>query len=87
MIYRAPCVMFLMRGDTLRGEVVGGWRWKSRVLWAPDRGPQGRHIGKGPPPPPQLRYRTSITQLIRNQQQSVRCIRVAPVHKEEYSLE
>jgi hypothetical protein len=24
MIYTAPCVMFLMRADTLRGEVVGG---------------------------------------------------------------
>jgi hypothetical protein len=22
-------------GRYLRGEVVGGWRWKSRVLWAP----------------------------------------------------
>ncbi len=35
MIYTAPCVMFLMWADTLRGEVVGGWRWKSRVLGAP----------------------------------------------------
>ncbi len=36
MIYTAPCVMFLMQADTLRGEVGGGgWRWKSRVLWAP----------------------------------------------------
>jgi hypothetical protein len=24
MIYTAPCVMFLMRADTSRGEVVGG---------------------------------------------------------------
>ena len=24
MIYTAPCVMFLMRADTLGGEVVGG---------------------------------------------------------------
>ncbi len=24
MIYRAPCVRFLMRADTLRGEVGGG---------------------------------------------------------------
>jgi hypothetical protein len=24
MIYTAPCVRFLMRGDTLRGEVGGG---------------------------------------------------------------
>jgi hypothetical protein len=24
MIYTAPCVMFLMRADTVRGEVVGG---------------------------------------------------------------
>jgi hypothetical protein len=36
MIYTAPCVMFLMRADTLGGEVGGwGWRWKYRVLWAP----------------------------------------------------
>jgi hypothetical protein len=25
MIYTAPCVMFLMRADTLRGQVGGGW--------------------------------------------------------------
>jgi hypothetical protein len=36
MIYTAPFVMFLMRADTLREEVGGwGWRWKSRVFWAP----------------------------------------------------
>jgi hypothetical protein len=36
MIHTAPCVMFLMRADKLGGEVGGwGWRWKSRVLWAP----------------------------------------------------
>ncbi len=37
MNYTAPCVRFLMRADTLCGEVGGGggWRWKSRVLWAP----------------------------------------------------
>ncbi len=25
MIYTAPCVMFLIRADTLRGQVGGGW--------------------------------------------------------------
>jgi hypothetical protein len=25
MIYMAQCVMFLMRADTLRGQVGGGW--------------------------------------------------------------
>jgi hypothetical protein len=25
MIYTALCVMFLMRADTLRGEIGGGW--------------------------------------------------------------
>ncbi len=36
MIYTAPCVMFLMRADTLGGEVgEWGWRWISRILWAP----------------------------------------------------
>ncbi len=25
MIHSAPCVMFLMRADTLRGQVGGGW--------------------------------------------------------------
>jgi hypothetical protein len=25
MIYTAPCIMFLMRADTLRGQVGGGW--------------------------------------------------------------
>jgi hypothetical protein len=41
MIYTALCVMFLMRADSLCGEVGGGggggWRWKSRVLWAPEK--------------------------------------------------
>jgi hypothetical protein len=33
VIYTAPCVIVLMRADTLRGEVgAGGWRWKSRVF-------------------------------------------------------
>jgi hypothetical protein len=36
MIYTAPCVMFVMRADTLGGKVGGwGWHWISRVLWAP----------------------------------------------------
>jgi hypothetical protein len=36
MMNTAPCVRFLMRADTLGGEVGEvGWRWKSRVLWAP----------------------------------------------------
>jgi hypothetical protein len=60
MIYTAPCVRFLMRADRLRGEGDGGWRWKSRVLWA------ARAIW----PPPHLRY-SSIIYLIRNQQESV----------------
>ncbi len=25
MIYTAPCIMFLMHADTLRGQVGGGW--------------------------------------------------------------
>ncbi len=38
MIDTALCVMFLMPADTLRMEVGGwGWRWKSRVFWAPKR--------------------------------------------------
>jgi hypothetical protein len=28
MISTAPCVMFLMRADTLRGQVGGGWALK-----------------------------------------------------------
>jgi hypothetical protein len=34
MIYLAPCVMFLMRAETLRGQVEGGWTLESRVFWA-----------------------------------------------------
>ncbi len=33
MIYTAPCVIVLLRADTLCGEVgAGGWSWKSRVF-------------------------------------------------------
>ena len=35
MIYPAPRIRILMRADGQRGEGEGGWRWKSRVLWAP----------------------------------------------------
>jgi hypothetical protein len=43
MIYTAPCIMFLMWADTLRGQVVWSWAlemesffgpWKWRVFWA-----------------------------------------------------
>jgi hypothetical protein len=32
MIYTARCLMFLMRADTLRGQVVGCWALKSSFL-------------------------------------------------------
>jgi hypothetical protein len=101
-----------MRADTLGGEVgeVGevGWRWKSRVLWAPVNlhEPIGEcKLGpkpNAPPPPPitlTLRFKPlhplfsphpirpplfspsdyppppPHPELIRNQQQSVRCIK------------
>jgi hypothetical protein len=34
MIYTAPCVMFLMRADTLRGQVGGGWALEMENFWA-----------------------------------------------------
>jgi hypothetical protein len=35
MIYTAPCVMFLMRADTLRGEVGGGWALEMESFLGP----------------------------------------------------
>jgi hypothetical protein len=34
MIYTAPCVMFLMRADPLRGQVGGGWALEIENFWA-----------------------------------------------------
>ncbi len=34
MIYMAPCVMFLMRADPLRGQVGGGWALEIVSFWA-----------------------------------------------------
>ncbi len=35
MIYTAPCVRFWCGQIAYVGKGGGGWRWKSRVLWAP----------------------------------------------------
>ncbi len=35
MIYKAPRVMFLMRADTLRGQVGGGWALENREFFGP----------------------------------------------------
>ncbi len=35
MIYTAPCVMFLMRADTLRGQVGGGWALEMESFLGP----------------------------------------------------
>ncbi len=35
MIFTAPCVMFLMFADTLRGQVGGGWALENRKLFGP----------------------------------------------------
>jgi hypothetical protein len=34
MIYTAPCIMFLMRADKLRGQVGGGWALEMESFWA-----------------------------------------------------
>jgi hypothetical protein len=34
MIYTAPYVIFLMRADTLRGQVEGGWALEIESFWA-----------------------------------------------------
>jgi hypothetical protein len=62
MIYTAPCVRFLMRADTLRGEVGGGGvSMETWVLWAPVKmqeligecylGPKNSGFQRHPPPP------------------------------------
>ncbi len=66
--------MFLMRAYPLQGQVGEGWApWKSRVFWALGNGnePIGEsHLGPkkltAPPPHPEL---------IRNQQETLRCIK------------
>jgi hypothetical protein len=35
MIYTAPCVMFLMRADTLRGQVGEGWALEMESFLGP----------------------------------------------------
>jgi hypothetical protein len=35
MIYTAPCVMFLMRADTLFGQVGGGWALEIESVLGP----------------------------------------------------
>ncbi len=35
MIYAAPCLMFLMRADTLRGQVGGGWALEIESFLSP----------------------------------------------------
>jgi hypothetical protein len=35
MIYTAPCVMFLMRADTLRGQKGGGWALEMKSFLGP----------------------------------------------------
>ncbi len=35
MNYTAPCVMFLMRADTLRGQVGGGWALEIEIFLCP----------------------------------------------------
>jgi hypothetical protein len=35
MIYMAPCVMFLMWADTLRGQVGGGWALEMESFLGP----------------------------------------------------
>ncbi len=60
MIYKPPCVMFLM-GAVLRGKVGGVGPWKSRVFWAlwndidsigeGRLGPKKLEISRAQPPP------------------------------------
>jgi hypothetical protein len=37
MIYTAPCIMLLMRADTLRGQVGGGWALKIESFLSPEK--------------------------------------------------
>ncbi len=37
MIYTAPCVMFLMRADTLRRQVEGGWALEMETFLGPGK--------------------------------------------------
>ena len=62
MIYTAPCIMFLMRADTLRGQVGRGWaleiesflgpvKWhraERRVLFGAQKSSIGGFMHKNP---------------------------------------
>ncbi len=51
MIYTAPCVMFLMRADTLRGQVRGGWPLEIESFLGPVKWHRAdRRVPLGPPP-------------------------------------
>ncbi len=64
MIYNALCVMFLMRADTLRWHVGGGCALEIESFLVL------RGVGEHPPP---------HLELIRNQRETVRCIKDAPL--------
>ncbi len=64
IIYNAACVMFLMRANTLRWHVGGDCALEIESFLGPE--------GCGGVPSPHL-------ELIRNQRETVRCIKDAPV--------
>ncbi len=68
-IYTGPCVMFLMRAYTLRGEVGGGGGTGNREFFGPlEMARSDRWVPIGA-------QKTPHPELIRNHQQSVRCIK------------
>ncbi len=46
MIYRAPCVMLLMRANPLRGQVGGGWDLEIETFWLFGLGPKKVEISR-----------------------------------------
>jgi hypothetical protein len=49
MIYTALCIMFLMRADTLRGDVGGGWALEMQSFLGPVKWHQDeRRVPYGP---------------------------------------
>ncbi len=72
VIYTAPCIMFWMGAYTLRGEVGGGWALEFPSFLGPvkwERADRRVPFGAHPPNP------TPHPEFIRNQHQTVRCIK------------
>jgi hypothetical protein len=62
MIYMAPCVMFLMRADTLHGQVGGGWALEMQSFFGPCEMASSRQTSAHPLPLAHVMYQKPYAQ-------------------------